>query len=89
MQNETLGCRVALAHSPIHEHLEIEPPDPSLSQHIQEVSRIREMHVNVRRPVHEQEVSVVEACHVRYRRRIVAHWVSSRCSHKSFRKHRV
>lgn len=67
MQKETLGRKVAFAHSPIYKHSKIESPNPSLGQHIQKVSRVREVHVNIRRAMYKQEVSVVEACDVGYR----------------------
>ena len=53
------------------------------------MSRVRKVHVNVRRSVCEQKVGIVEACDIGYRRSIVSPWVPGRRSHESFREHRV
>lgn len=71
VQNESLGQGYSLAHSPIYKHPKIEPPNPSVGQQVQEMSRVREVGVNVRRPVGEQEVDVIEARDIRYCRCIV------------------
>ena len=89
IQGKTLRRKVALAHSPIHKHPKIEPSNPSLSQHIQKMSRVREVRIDICCPVCEQKVSVVETRDVGYRRCIVSPWVPGRRPHESFREHRV